>query len=137
MKASISQDLEKLELLVEQAAESLRLDPENKSLNHCRFLFEAEHKLLLNQSVMGLHNFLDSDYVNLALFLLALEFKRAGAAIIVLKKQLQQEREPVLIKHLKSRLEFVETLLNKDEYSKEWQFFTIKQELKTFKRLFN
>ncbi|MDN5278877.1 MAG: hypothetical protein PWR01_2842 [Clostridiales bacterium] len=122
-------DLDKIEKIVDKAYETMQLSLEisSGSVNNEQFLQEAELRLKFAEIGEGLHNFLNSDYMNFSLYLLSIKFNRSGAALLVLKRQLLQEKEKKVIDWLLKRI---------DEVEKNWNKLGEKSAINHFKQLF-
>gem|GEM_PF-4436623 len=129
----IASDLAFLQELVNQTVKNLELDQEiaEGRQNIQQFVENAGLKLKMAQASSGRNGFLDSDYFNLGVYLVTISFKRYKAAEIVLKRQLQIEKEPVVRKWLEERLAALKKL---PEIEKK---LTVETEIKEFKEMFN
>lgn len=134
--SQINREIAILRKLVKQTAANLALDPENDKAGNRQFLINAQQKLVFLQTALKQTDFLDEDYLNLGLLLLAVEFRRPQAAVMVVKKQLVLEKDALVIKWLESRMRFFKSLEDCNRHHPKWQNVTIDSELKFFQELF-
>lgn len=136
--ANLQADFDLLARIVEAAADNLSIDADtdSKRFNQQQFLARAEQKLDFAQLSMNRENFLDQNLLNLGLYLLAVEFRRAKAAKIILLKALKTVEDSTSKSWLKKKLELIEILAGKNEYADEWRQISLQNEIDSLKKAF-